>query len=500
MARDRNLFAWQAYVITMSFVVVGLLVALGFSIASSSNTKKSMEDAVNRANEAAKSTRTLTTELQYVKAMLGQSQFTEAEWEGLKKSATDESAKVLQTQYDKDMSLFSASEPIQNRNYPKLVEYLIRELRARNAQVDTAAKTQADLAKKMDSTVKAETVARETAEKKSADLEKNLEEVRADFLKKLDENQNLITQVNETLQKNNKEYAIKKAELESIASASSKKATDLLDLNSRLRERIRVLEGEDFQSAQGKISLVADGGKIVWLNLGKADGLRPGVRFGIVNPDELKLKDAKPKAHVQIVEVLSDHEARGEVVSGSIRIPVLAGDLVYSVAWQKGRKVQFALMGKLDINGDGADDREAVKELIAQNGGEVVEDLNEKGIKTGPGMTVETRWIVVGTGFKPSSNQELDPNQKIFQDLYYKMQERAKELAVSQINLDKLLNWIQSSRGGDRSIPMGTATRGSDFTDQRRVPSSDGAVSEIYTNRRNAGPYTPARPIEGAAR
>ena len=51
-ARDRNLFAWQAYVITMSFVVVGLLVALGFSIASSSNTEKSMSDAVNQAKVA----------------------------------------------------------------------------------------------------------------------------------------------------------------------------------------------------------------------------------------------------------------------------------------------------------------------------------------------------------------------------------------------------------------------------------------------------------------
>ena len=154
-------------------------------------------------------------------------------------------------------------------------------------------------------------------------------------------------------------------------------------------------------------------------------------------------------------------------------------------------------MGKLDMNDDGLDDRQRIKEMIIQSGGEVTEDLTPDGKSIGK-MTADTRWLVQGKGFDISAAEDLDPNQKTYRLKYADMQRRAKELAVSQINLDKLLNWIQSSSGQDRSIPMGSATRASDFTDNRRVPASLGTVSEIYMKqKKQSGPYTPARPADG---
>jgi hypothetical protein len=496
-ARDRNLFAWQAYVIAMSFVVVGLLVALGFSIASSSNIQKSMTDAVSQSRTANDAMRKLSGEIEYIKGMLGQRQFTEAEWKQMKESApSDPQFAAVQTQYEKDMSLFGPSEPIQNRNYPKLAEYLMLELRARNAQVDAAAKAYAELTRKTENTVKSETAGREAAEKNAADMEKRLAEERIDFQKKLDADQQTISEVNNTLQKKIAEFAKEKARLDAALKAKSTQADELIARNLSLVERVRILEGEDFQSAQGKIIDVMDGGKIVWVNLGSADGLKPGVRFGIVNPDELRLKEARPKAHVEIHKVIGEHQAQGQVISGELQVPVVKGDLVYSVAWQKGRKVKFALMGKLDLNDDGLDDRQTVKDMILQSGGEITEELTPDGKSIGK-MTPDTRWLVVGKDFDVSATEDLDPRQKAYRVKYADMQRRAKELAVSQINMDKLLNWIQSDNSADRSIPMGTATRASDFTDKRRVPSSLGTVSEIYTDRRQSGPYTPARPLDG---
>lgn len=499
-ARDRNLFAWQAYVIAMSFVVVGLLVALGFSIASSSNTQKSMSDALSQAKSANENMRKLNGEVEYIKGMLGQRQFTEAEWKQMKETApSDPQFGAVQAQYEKDMSLFGPSEPIQNKNYPKLAEYLMRELRARNAQVDSAAKAYAELTKKTENTVKSETAGREAAEKKSAEMEKLLAEERIDWQKKLDDAQETITNVNKTLQDNIAKHSKEKARLDAALKAKTTQADELVKRNLSLVERIRILEGEDFQSAQGKITQVAEGGKIVWVNLGSADGLRPGVRFGIVNPDELRLKEARPKAHLEIHEILDEHQARGQVVSGSLQVPVVYGDLVYSVAWQKGRKVQFALMGKLDMNDDGLDDRQSIKDMIIQSGGEITEELLPDGKSIGK-MTADTRWLVVGKGFDVSKTEDLDPRQKAYRDKYADMQARAKELAVSQINLDKLLNWIQSSNTADRSIPMGTASRATDFIDNRRVPSSRGPVAEIYLNPEQTGPYSPVRPANGQQR
>jgi hypothetical protein len=492
-ARDRNLFAWQAYVITMSFVVVGLLIALGFSIASSSNTEKSMSDAVNQARTANDNLRKLSNEVEYINGMLGQRPLTEAEWKQMKDSApNDPKLTALQSQFDKDMSLFGPSEPIQNKNYPKLAEYLMKELRARNAQVDAAAKAYSELTKKTENTVKSETSGREAAEKKAAEMEKLLAEERIAFQKERDDALETISKVNKTLQDSNAKFAEEKKRLESNLKARTTQATELVARNLLLAEKIRILEGEDFQSAQGMVTSTAEGGKIVWINLGSADGLRPGVRFGIVEPNELRLKEARPKAQLEILTIVDEHQARGQVISGFLKDPVVAGDLVYSPAWQKGRKVQFALMGKLDMNDDGLDDRETIKYLIAQSGGEVSEDLDPNGKVQGK-MTADTRWLVVGKSFDVSKAAELDPRQKAFADKYKEMERRAKELAVSTINLDKLLSWIHNSGTGDRSISMGAGAKGSDLTENKAVPSSRGNVAEIYMNQRQGGPYSPTR-------
>ncbi len=495
--RDRNLFAWQAYVIAMSFVVVGLLVALGFSIASVSNETRSKDEAVKQKASADKTNKELQSQLEYIKGMLGQRQFTEAEWNQAKSASADPQSEALLTQYNKDMSLFGPNEPIQNRNYPKLAEHLIREVRARNSQVDAQAKAQADLTKKMENDVKNETAAREAAQKKTAETEKRLAAETIDNQKKLDDAQKTISEVNATLQKTISVANAEKAKHDATEKQIKIQNNELVARNLSLVERVRVLEGEDFQSAQGKIiGVLGRDGNIVDVNLGSADGLRPGVRFGIVNPNELRLKDATPKAHVEITKIRGPHEASGQVISGSLQFPVLFGDLVYSVAWEKGRKVQFALLGKLDIDGNGSDDRQTIKDLIIQNGGEIVEDLGPDGKKTGTGMTVDTRWLVVGEGFKVSATEDLDPTQVIFRKQYAEMQKRAKELAVSQMNTSKLLNWIQGGNKGDRSIPLGSAIRATDHTDSRRVPSGDGTVAEIYMNRKESGPFTPAKGVD----
>ena len=122
------------------------------------------------------------------------------------------------------------------------------------------------------------------------------------------------------------------------------------------------IQGVDVQDFQGKIVEVSKGGDTVYINLGRADGLRPSVRFGVVNSDESRVTDAQPKARIEVVEVISgsEHLSRCKVLSDRTPITILRGDSIYSPAWQPGRKVEFALAGKLDINGDGIDDRETI--------------------------------------------------------------------------------------------------------------------------------------------
>ena len=187
----------------------------------------------------------------------------------------------------------------------------------------------------------------------------------------------------------------------------------------------------DDQDFQGKIVEVQNA---VYINLGRGDGLRPGVRFGVVNSDESRVADAHPKARIEVVEVIwgSEHLSRYKVLSDRDPTTILRGDSIYSPTWQPGRKVEFALIGKMDIDGDDIDDRETIKAMIAQNGGLVTMDLPPIGKGSGE-LSATTRWMVIGDDFKV-----LDEGGAL--------ESKAKSLGISRIHVVKLLGWLRGSR------------------------------------------------------
>ena len=187
----------------------------------------------------------------------------------------------------------------------------------------------------------------------------------------------------------------------------------------------------DDQDFQGKIVEVQNA---VYINLGRGDGLRPGVRFGVVNSDESRVADAHPKARIEGVELIwgSEHLSRYKVLSDRDPTTILRGDSIYSPTWQPGRKVEFALIGKMDIDGDDIDDRETIKAMIAQNGGLVTMDLPPIGKGSGE-LSATTRWMVLGDDFNV-----LDEGGAL--------ESKAKSLGISRIHVVKLLGWLRGSR------------------------------------------------------
>jgi hypothetical protein len=183
------------------------------------------------------------------------------------------------------------------------------------------------------------------------------------------------------------------------------------------------------QYAQGRITEVSHGGDVVYINLGKADGLSPGVSFAVLDPDIIVVAGAKPKAKIQVVEVIAgaEHLSRCKVVA-TPAAKISRGDSIYSVAWQPRKKVEFGLVGKMDIDGNGTDDREEVKRMIAEAGGLVVFDLPPDGKVIGE-LTVKTRWIVIGQDFK-----EIDVGGVV--------EAKAKSLGISRTDLKNLLKFL----------------------------------------------------------
>jgi len=478
MARNRDLTVWQAYVIVMSFVSLLCIGALCFVLFQSGTNAKMVESATSIKNDAEKKFREENQKAQLLEMILGARASNDAEFQTLKGtlSANAEVA-AIEKNYVADMALLGPN--VTEKNYRKLVETLMQTVRERNLQVDAQAKREEDLKAKYDATIKQETEARQAERARADQLASELERAQVNYAQKEKERQDEITKIQTDRQKLAKSAEKEKRDLLARVDALTKERDDLNKRNDALGKRIEQMSGEDFQYPQGKITEVADGGRTVYLNLGKADGLRPGVRFGVLEDTVSRVADAKPKARLEVVEVnqQTDHLSRARVLPDRRTETILRGDKVYSPVWQPGRKVNIGLVGKMDIDRDGKDDRETLKSLIVQQGGEITVDLKPDGRMDGA-LSVDTRYLVIGDDFKVIGGV-LEGANEIVAKKRAELETQAKGLGITRIDLDKLMSWLRGS-GQEDVVPLGTAVRASDFARRSPPPPSKGRVSGVY--------------------
>ena len=484
MARDRNVYVWQAYVTVMSIVSVACLGAMVFVIFQSGTNSKTVE-AANESAQAAKDAEKLASfRNQLLESMLGVGKpITEAEFNQLVTQVTsDEQLNAAIKTYTNNMALFG--QVTSDRNYTKLVTTLMQELRARNLQLDSSSRREQALKDDFDSKLAQETKAREAEKQNAQDLSNRLDRELVKYAENIKVQQEKMDSIEsdnrkavQSLDKKNKDLTAQLSQRDARSAETEKR---LEALGRKLDE----IQGEDFQYVQGKITGVTHGGDTVYINLGRADGLRPGVSFGVVDSDVSRVADARPKAKIEVVEVVStsEHLSRCKVLSDRAPTTILEGDSIYSPAWQAGRRVEFALVGRMDIDGDGKDDRQTVKALIEQNGGQVTVDLPPNGKVSGE-LTVETRWMVMGEGFKVRG-AELDSAEKAAAIERNTLESQAKSLGISRINLDKLMGWLRGS-GANEVSPLGNAMKSKvlDYRAPGRTNDAPGRVSPIFQNR-----------------
>ena len=479
MARDRNLSVWQAYVIVMSFVSLLCIGALCYTVFQSGTNFKTVEAAKNQEKDANDKLGKEREKSQLLEMVLGEGEWSQTDLDQrLKTLSGDAKIDGIQKKFVADMGLLGPN--VTEKNYHKLVETLMQTVRERNLQVDAQAKREEDLKVKYDATIKQETDAREAERKRANELAQQLEQTQVAYAQKEKERQEEITKIQTDRQRLAQQAETEKRTYLGEIDKLTKKRDDLARQNELLGKQLEEIKGEDFQYVQGKVTEVVDGGETVYLNLGRADGLRAGVRFSILDDDTSKVADVEPKARIEVVEVnqQTDHLSRARVLPDRNPRTILRGDRIYSPAWQPGRKVSFGLVGKLDIDGDGKDDRETVKALIAQNGGEVSVDLRPDGRMEG-NLNVNTRWLVIGDEFKILGGT-LDAATEVMGKRRVELEQQAKSMGVSRINLDKLMGYLRGSNVED-VVPLGNATRASDFKRREAPPvPGKGRVSGLF--------------------
>jgi len=102
-------------------------------------------------------------------------------------------------------------------------------------------------------------------------------------------------------------------------------------------------------------------------------GLRPGLVLHVFRPDDPRPEFASRKGVVEITDIEGPTLLRATIRREDSRNPILSGDGVSSSLWAGGVNPEIVIVGFVDVDADGRSDMEALKSLVEQAGGRIVD-------------------------------------------------------------------------------------------------------------------------------
>lgn len=176
------------------------------------------------------------------------------------------------------------------------------------------------------------------------------------------------------------------------------------------RDRLSLKETE-LGKAIGRVTYVDYTRSEVRLSVNSAMGARALMKFSVFDRDARGIPTDKPKGVVEIVSVGDPAKGVPDSLARIIETkdatnPIRYNDQIYSPAFLPDYPQRFALVGKIDMNRDGRDDRNDLIRLIEQSGGIVEYDLPPPGTDRTPGrLAVERAYARLGEQVPPPAGR-----------------------------------------------------------------------------------------------
>lgn len=456
----------QAIIIVLTILVI----LLGAGLIFVNNSKKTAQARATEAENQAQSLRTSENQVQVEANQYKQ-------WMGFPEG--DAFASIQET-VQQDLTEYGANFQEEDRSYRELLARNEAE-RRNSANNEAAAKRQLQEQAERIKALQEESEARigaaqDELKKAKADMAAELNKFnqqREEFKKQLDAIQQQLAEVRQ-------QGEASLAELNTQTKSLQTRVDDLSRSNTLLQEN--QVEPDPFaQPADGKVTWVNQRYGKAWVNIGSADGLRPQVTFSVYAPNELDATNAVKKASVEVVRVLEPHLAEVRITDDDPKNPVVPGDKIYSQVWDQGRKLGFAIAGKIDIDNDDEDDLELLKRIIQTSGGEVHAAPGEENQ-----MTVQTRYLILGD--YPSGSA---PGTDRLQQHWSETSDKADDLNVETISVDefvKLMGW----KSENKAVALGSAARPDDFPATTRgtdLPAKPSRERGTFLKRLPPTPY-----------
>ncbi len=254
--------------------------------------------------------------------------------------------------------------------------------------------------------------------------------------------------------------------------------------------------GTPFTGAQGEVHV----------NINRSMGARPQMVMSVFDAASPGVPTERPKGTIELTKV-GDRFSVGRIVSTKDPIhPIRVGDIVYSPAWSPNSPTRFALIGKIDVNRDGRDDREELKRMIQEAGGVVDYDLPPPwvGKETGK-ISPRIDWYVTDERMPFHQVYEMshsEPVMKMQSELTQRMGEVQKEARLDGVRpmpIERLLNFL----GYDINTPVVGRTEAVNSAAFRRITAprpqaTPGAATKPATAPPATAPAEERNPDENA--
>jgi hypothetical protein len=167
--------------------------------------------------------------------------------------------------------------------------------------------------------------------------------------------------------------------------------------NKIMGDKIRGYQKSQFEVAQGHIRGVNSDTttKMVYIDLGRADHLIPLVTFSVHDSEANTAQGDGLKARIEVTQILDDHLSVARILDEDFANPIANDDKIYTPLWQPGQRMHYAILGTIDLDGDGADDRPVVRDMITSVGGVIDAEMDVQGKITGD-VDTNTRYLLEG--------------------------------------------------------------------------------------------------------
>ncbi|MBW3598075.1 MAG: hypothetical protein KY475_12455 [Planctomycetes bacterium] len=226
------------------------------------------------------------------------------------------------------------------------------------------------------------------------------------------------------------------------------KIKTLEEARRSLLDQKREREQTSFETAHGRITFVNPGDRIVWIDLGLGDGLQRHTNFSVYDQNVNEYSPEHVKGRIEVTKLIDRHLAEARILDEDQSNPIVQGDLIYTPAWRPGQFLHFAVAGMIDINGDGQEDKELLRNIIYANGGVIDAEVDATGNVAG-NMTVNTRYLIIGERPDETAGQQALA-------AYARLYDEAALKGVELMPLPRFLA-LMGYKSGSRTVPLGGA-------------------------------------------